>query len=76
MQVAPVTGLGDEINQIRLSTAEIVTKEIIPNENALRYSSPEKRRELVLGIQKKVRQAGLWAPHLPEEYGGTGVGFL
>ena len=76
MQVAPVTGLGDEINQIRLSTAEIVTKEIIPNENALRYSSPEKRRELVLGIQKKVRQAGLWAPHLPEEYGGMGVGFL
>jgi len=76
MQVAPVTGLGDEINEIRLRTAEIVTKEIIPNENALRYGSPDKRRELFQGIQAKVKQAGLWAPHLPEEYGGMGIGFL
>ncbi len=76
MQVAPVTGLGDEINQIRLLTADIVTKEIIPNENALRSGSPEKRRDLFRGIQAKVKQAGLWAPHLPEEYGGMGIGFL
>jgi acyl-CoA dehydrogenase len=76
MQVAPVTGLGDEINQIRLSTAEIVTKEIIPNENHLRFGSTERRKELYQGIQRKVKQAGLWAPHLPEEYGGMGIGFL
>ncbi len=76
MQVAPVTGLGDEINEIRLRTAEIVTKEIIPNENSLRYGAPEKRRELYQSIQRKVKQAGLWAPHLPEEYGGMGIGFL
>ncbi|MEX2209084.1 MAG: acyl-CoA dehydrogenase family protein [Myxococcota bacterium] len=76
MQVAPVTGLGDEINEIRLRTAEIVTKEIIPNENSLRYGAPEKRKELYQGVQRKVKQAGLWAPHLPEEYGGMGIGFL
>src|SRR4029453_5062050 len=76
MQVAPVTGLGDEINQIRLHTAEIVAKDIIPNENNLRYGKAEQRRELVSQIQKKVKQAGLWAPHLPEEYGGMGIGFL
>jgi acyl-CoA dehydrogenase len=76
MQVAPVTGLGDEINEIRLRTAEIVTKEIIPNENSLRFGSPDKRKELYRGIQAKVKQAGLWAPHLPEEYGGMGIGFL
>ena len=76
MQVAPVTGLGDEINQIRLGTAEIVTKEIIPNEKTLRYGAPDKRRELFQGIQRLVKQAGLWAPHLPEEYGGMGIGFL
>jgi hypothetical protein len=55
MQVAPVTGLGDEINQIRLSTAEIVTKEIIPNEKTLRYGPPERRKELYQGIQAKVQ---------------------
>jgi acyl-CoA dehydrogenase len=76
MQVAPVTGLGDEINEIRLRTAEIVAKEIIPNENALRAGRAEKRRELFRSIQAKVKQAGLWAPHLPEEYGGMGIGFL
>jgi acyl-CoA dehydrogenase len=76
MQIAPVTGLGDEINQIRQSTAEIVTKEIIPNENTLRYADPEKRKGLYRRIQAVVKQAGLWAPHLPEEYGGMGIGFL
>jgi acyl-CoA dehydrogenase len=76
MQVAPVTGLGDEINEIRLRTAEIVTKEIIPNENSLRFGSGETQRKLYRGIQEKVKQAGLWAPHLPEEYGGMGIGFL
>jgi acyl-CoA dehydrogenase len=76
MQVAPVTGLGDEINEIRLRTAEIVTKEIIPNENALRAGRAERRRDLFRSIQAKVKQAGLWAPHLPEEYGGMGIGFL
>ncbi|HKC49850.1 MAG TPA: acyl-CoA dehydrogenase family protein [Myxococcota bacterium] len=73
MQVAPVTGLGDEINEIRLRTAEIVTKEIIPNENALRAG---RGRELFRSLQAKVKEAGLWAPHLPEEYGGMGIGFL
>jgi len=73
MQVAPVTGLGDEINEIRLRTAEIVTKEIIPNENALRA---RQGRELFRSLQAKVKEAGLWAPHLPEEYGGMGIGFL
>ena len=28
------------------------------------------------GIKRKVRQAGLWAPHLPVEYGGAGLDFL
>jgi acyl-CoA dehydrogenase len=76
MQVAPVTGLGDEINEIRLRTAEIVTKEVIPNENALRAGRAESRRDLFRSLQAKVKQAGLWAPHLPEEYGGMGIGFL
>ena len=76
MQVAPVTGLGDEINQIRLLTADIVTKEIIPNENALRSAPRRSAGDLFRGIQAKVKQAGLWAPHLPEEYGGMGIGFL
>jgi acyl-CoA dehydrogenase len=27
-------------------------------------------------VREKVKQAGLWAPHLPPEYGGSGLSFL
>ena len=32
--------------------------------------------ELRAEIKEKVKQAGLWAPHLPKEYGGMGLDFL
>lgn len=84
MNVQPIAGVGDRINQIRLLTAEIVNKEILPHENELWAAradgapEPARRRakELRDGIKAKVKQAGLWAPHLPEEYGGCGLGFL
>jgi len=84
MNVQAIPTLPDKINQIRLLTADIVNKEILPNENKLWRSrasgaSEEERAEaraLRESIQDKVKQAGLWAPHLPEEYGGCGLTFL
>ncbi len=85
MNVQPIAGVSDRINQIRLLTAEIVNKEILPVENQLwawrrdgSVDASERKRahELREGIKAKVKQAGLWAPHLPEEYGGCGLGFL
>jgi acyl-CoA dehydrogenase len=85
MNVQPIPTLSDRVNQIRLLTAEIVNKEILPHENQLwaaRRDGPvgeaerEKARALREGIKAKVKQAGLWAPHLPEEYGGCGLSFL
>jgi len=85
MNVQPIAGVSDRINEIRLLTAEIVNKEILPVENqlwiwqrdgAVHESDKKRARELRAGIQAKVKQAGLWAPHLPEEYGGCGLGFL
>jgi acyl-CoA dehydrogenase len=35
MNVQPIPTLDDEVNQIRMATAEIVNKEILPNENYL-----------------------------------------
>ncbi len=75
MQVAPIPSLDDQTNQIRLSTAEIVSKDIIPNEHFLRRRD-ESSKKIWSDIVRKVKQAGLWAPHLPEEYGGMGIGFL
>ncbi len=86
MNVQAIATLPDRINQIRLSTAEIVNREILPNENRLWVwrrndgtvdeSDRAVAHELRHDIQEKVKQAGLWAPHLPEEYGGCGLSFL
>jgi len=84
MNVQAIASLPDRINEIRLLTAEIVNREILPNENTLwrwyrdGVSEDERRkaRELREEIKLKVKQAGLWAPHLPEEYGGCGLSFL
>ncbi len=84
MNVQSIPNVSDRINQIRLLTAEIVNKEILPHENELwaarRPGAPEatrhRARALREEIKAKVKQAGLWAPHLPEEYGGCGLSFL
>jgi len=82
--VTPIAGLSDHINDIRLRTGRIVNEEILPNEAALwkgRRSevSDEDRaasKALRIKIQDKVKSEGLWAPHLPPEYGGMGIDFL
>jgi len=86
MNVNPIPTASDRINEIRDLTATIVNHEILPNEHqlwgGLRTGHPftdadrDEARRLREDIKEKVKQAGLWAPHLPEEYGGTGLSFL
>lgn len=84
MNVKPIRALDPRINEIRALTAQIVNREILPNERELWLvgrdgaTEDERRhaRELRESIKNKVKQAGLWAPHLPPEYGGAGLGFL
>jgi len=76
MHIAPIPTLDDETNQIRLLTAEIVAQHIIPNEHFLmRRGDPDTGKRWAELIAM-VKERGLWAPHLPEEYGGMGIGFL
>ena len=85
MNVQPIPTLNERINEIRSLTADIVNKEILPHENELwgwrsngdvEEGARAQARDLREKIKDKVRQAGLWAPHLPEEYGGAGLNFL
>ena len=89
INVTPVPGLSSEINEIRRRTAEVVNNVILPVEEQLWWSrrgapmSAEDREsarrtsiELREQVKAKVFQAGLWAPHLPVEYGGAGLDFL
>ncbi len=75
LSVEPIPSLSDEINKIRADTAEIVGEHIIPDEDRLSVPGNE-RDSLVHDLQGFVKSRGLWAPHLPKEYGGMGVGFL
>jgi acyl-CoA dehydrogenase len=75
MQISPIPTLDDETNQIRLMTADIVANHIIPAENFLRRRDPDTAQRWGK-LMNLVKEAGLWAPHLPEEYGGMGIGFL
>jgi acyl-CoA dehydrogenase len=82
--VTPIAGLSDHINDIRIRTARIVNEEILPNEAALwvgrraNVTDEERATAKVLRekVQQKVKSEGLWAPHLPPEYGGMGIDFL
>ena len=84
MNVKPIPTLDARINEIRALTAQIVNREILPHERELWAGAREgateadrhAARALRESIRQKVKQAGLWAPHLPPEYGGAGLGFL
>ena len=85
MNVQPIPTLDDRINDIRLRTAKIVNEDILPNEAALwayhrggevSDSARREAHERREAIKAKVWEAGLWAPHLPQEYGGMGLDFL
>ena len=84
MNCKPVPTLDERINDIRMRTAEIVNNDILPNEGRLWAERREDETfherteilELRVDIKEKVKQAGLWAPHLPKEYGGMGLDFL
>ena len=73
---APIPDLDPEINDVRQATANIVTRYIIPNEDKLRDWNNPDIQVMRHDIQENVKKAGLWAPHLPKEYGGMGIGFL
>jgi acyl-CoA dehydrogenase len=48
---------------------------VYPNERAL-TTEDEAADALIAELQQKAKHAGLWAPHLPPEAGGSGGGFL
>jgi len=52
-----------------------MNERVLPNEAVLDREDDE-ADALVATLQQEVKDAGLWAPHVPPEAGGTGTGFL
>ena len=62
-----------ELDGLRRRVADFVRDEVLPVESDVTEGDFE---EILEGLRKKARDAGLWTPHLPEEWGGLGVGPL
>ena len=68
--------LSEEVSMVRDTVKQFVQQELLPLEREYGFDElnlpEEKRGELT----RRVRDAGLSGLYVPEEYGGTGIGFV
>lgn len=64
-----------EQRQLLLKAKKFMDEYVYPNE---KYTIPHRGLpdEILKPLQQKVKDLGMWAPHLPKEAGGTGHGFV
>src|ERR671913_501850 len=67
--------LKPEVSARRADVRAFMEEHVYPNEAALQREDDD-AVELIERLRAKARAAGIWAPHLPEEAGGTGSGFM
>src|SRR5262245_60946317 len=73
-----------EQEQLRRVTAQIMERHVYPAEQHMADLPGVSRDvffpgipdEVLRPIQTKVKELGLWAPHMPEEVGGMGIGVV
>jgi acyl-CoA dehydrogenase len=65
----------EPIRERREQVRAFMEEHVYPNEARL-FAEDETGDALVAELQRKARDAGLWAPHLPPEAGGSGSGFI
>jgi acyl-CoA dehydrogenase len=62
-----------DLQDVRDRVAAFVREEVLPAEEKV---TPETFDDVLGSLRERARGAGLWNPHLPEEYGGLGLGPL
>jgi alkylation response protein AidB-like acyl-CoA dehydrogenase len=65
----------DLIADRRAQVRSFMEERVYPNEQAFARED-DAADALVAGLRQEAKDAGLWAPHLPPEAGGSGSGFL
>jgi acyl-CoA dehydrogenase len=67
--------ISPELDALRLRTRAFIDEHLIPLESdPANYDQYENiRLDLLAGVRVKARQAGLWAPQSPKEFGGMGL---
>ena len=64
-----------EYVEARARYRAFMDEHVYPNEAAIGRED-DAAQELLEELRARARAAGLWAPHVPPEAGGTGLGFL
>ncbi len=67
--------LSPEIKELRRKTTDFMEEQIYPNEPTF-HEGGAQAEELMKELQAKTKAMGMWAPHLPAEADGMGIGFL
>ena len=65
----------DVIAERREQVRAFMEEHVYPNEQTL-FREDEQADALIRELRGKAKEAGLWAPHLPPEAGGSGGGFI
>lgn len=64
----------ERARDVAARTREFLEEEVIPVEREVLGTGPASK-EQVEGLREAARERGLYAPHLPEEYGGRGLSY-
>ena len=71
--------LAPEHEAIRLRVREFIESVVKPGEEKIGQSEDLDRSEyitILIGMRGEAQKAGLWLPHMPEEWGGMGLGHV
>jgi alkylation response protein AidB-like acyl-CoA dehydrogenase len=65
----------EQFDELRATYRAFLEEHVYPVEVALNRED-DAAEELMASLRARAKAEGLWAPHLPREAGGTGLGFL
>ncbi|MCI0783093.1 MAG: acyl-CoA dehydrogenase family protein [Chloroflexi bacterium] len=65
-----------EIKELRTDVRAFMDEFVYPNEEVIEDASDDQAQDLIKDLQGRTKKMGYWAPHLPKEAGGMGIGFM
>ena len=68
--------LSPELKALRQQVRDLVDERIIPVEERVLAEYATGERATLHALQATAQSAGLWTPHLPEAFGGRGLGLM
>ena len=78
-QMAIDFSLSPELEQLRARVRQFVEEAVKPTEERVEKLAAADRKEYraaLVGLRQQAREAGLWLPHMPAEWGGMGLGHV